>query len=241
MVNKENVIAMIPARMGSTRLRRKNLALLNGRPLISYAIEAAKQSGVFNRIVVNSENKIFSEIAKRYHVEFYQRPPELATSSAKSDNVVYDFMINNPSDILVWVNPTSPLQTGEEIQKVVNYFIRERLDTLITIKNEQVHCLYNGRPLNFDTDEIFAQTQDLQPVQCLVYSVMMWRCNTFLKTFKEKGHALFCGKIGYYPVSKISAIIIKTKEDLMMAEYMLRALQHNKVYEVRYDELTERI
>ena len=71
MKDKANIIAMVPARIGSTRLKMKNLALINGKPLISYAIEAAKASGVFSRVVVNSDNEIFAGIAKRYGVDFY--------------------------------------------------------------------------------------------------------------------------------------------------------------------------
>ena len=49
------VIAMIPGRIGSTRLPMKNLALLGGRPLLSYAVRAAKAAGVFDRIIVNGD------------------------------------------------------------------------------------------------------------------------------------------------------------------------------------------
>ena len=49
-------IAMIPARIGSTRLKYKNLALINGKPLIYYAINAAKNSKMFNKIVLNSDD-----------------------------------------------------------------------------------------------------------------------------------------------------------------------------------------
>ena len=68
---RPKIIAMIPARRGSTHLKAKNLALLNGRPLVSYAIEAAKASGVFDRVVLNSEDDIFSGIAQEYGAEFY--------------------------------------------------------------------------------------------------------------------------------------------------------------------------
>jgi len=95
----KNIIAMIPVRMGSTRLRIKNLALLAGKPLVYYAIQAAKHARTFKRIVINSEDEIFSKIAKRYNVEFYKRPSQLATGKAKSDSVVYDFLKNNPCDI----------------------------------------------------------------------------------------------------------------------------------------------
>lgn len=171
--NRPNIVAMIPARMGSARLAMKNLALINGKPMIYYAIKAAKESGVFDSIVINSADAVFSEIAIWYGVEFYKRPPEWATSTAKSDHVVYDFIKKNPCDIVAWMNPTSPLQTGGEIRAVVECFIKEGLDSLITVKNEQVHCVFKGKPVNFDYDGIFAQTQELTPVQPFVYSVMM--------------------------------------------------------------------
>ena len=241
MSTKLNIIAMVPARIGSTRLKMKNLALLNGKPLISYAIEAAKVSGVFSKVIINSDNIIFSEIAKRHGVGFYLRPDKLGSSTTKSDNVVYDFMIKHPSDIIAWVNPTSPLQTGDEIREVINYFVKENLDTVITVKNEQVHCIFEGRPVNFNTAEIFAQTQDLKPVQPFVYSIMMWRNKTFMDTFERQGYALFCGKIGYYPVSKETSIIIKTKEDIMLADYVMQPKSSLVEYEVKYDDIIKEL
>ena len=232
-------LAMIPARMGSERLKMKNLALLNGRPLISYAIEAAKTAGMFDRIIVNSENEIFREVARRYAVEFYRRPMELGSSDTRSDAVVYDFMRQYPCDILAWVNPTSPLQTGEEIRKVVNYFIDQKSDTLITVKSEQVHCVYEGKPVNFSTEEPFAKTQDLNPVRVCVYSVMMWRTKKFMESFEKKGHALLSGKVDYFPVGKLSSIVIKKEEDLMMAELLLKTLGDQETFKVRYDDLAE--
>ena len=237
-MNKDiNIIAMIPARIGSTRLKMKNLALINGKPLIYYAIEAAKTSGVFNKVVLNSDNEIFADIAKRYDVGFYQRPRELGSSTTKSDTVVYDFMSKHPSDVLAWANPTSPLQTGYEVNEVINYFIKEGLDTLITTKNEQVHCVYQDKPVNFRMEEIFAQTQDLEPVQPFVYSIMMWKNRTFMDEYEKHGHALFCGKVGYYPVSKEAALVVKTEEDLMLADYIMRAEKQKRGQGIEYDTL----
>ena len=234
-----NIIAMIPARIGSTRLKMKNLALIDGKPLIYYTIEAAKTSGVFSRVVLNSDSEIFAEIAKRYDVEFYQRPVELGSSTTKSDAVVYDFMTKHPSDILVWANPTSPLQTGDEVKDVIKYFIKEGLDTLITTKNEQVHCAYQDKPVNSRTEEIFAQTQDLEPVQSFVYSIMMWRSRTFMDTYEKRGRALFSGKVGYYPVSKKTSLIVKTEEDLLLADFIMRAEKQYKGQRIEYDKIVQ--
>jgi CMP-N-acetylneuraminic acid synthetase len=236
-MKKETVIAMIPARMGSTRLARKNLALLNGKPLVSYAIQAARESGVFDRVIVNSEDAAFSGIAARYGAEFYQRPVQLGGSSVKSDDVVYDFMMKNPGDITAWVNTTSPLQTGEEVKNVITFFCEQQLDSLITVREEQVHCLYGGRPLNFNEQGLFAQTQDLVPVQRFVYSVMMWRNNTFCEAYEKQGHAFFCGKTGYYPVSRESALLVKTEEDFRLIHCILTGKEQNKDFHVEYDPL----
>jgi len=234
---RKKIIAMIPARIGSTRLPRKNLALLDGKPLIYYAISAAKESGVFDRILLNSDSHIFKDVAERYGVEFYHRPEDLGSSKAKSDSVVYDFMKKHAGDILVWVNPTSPLQPSSEISDVIDYFIENNLDSLITVKNENVHCLLDGQPINFDSGELFAQTQDLKPVQPFVYSLMMWRYAPFMKAFEEKGYALLNGKIGFYSVSNLASVIIKTAEDLKFAEYVLTGRNNIGDYEIKYDPI----
>lgn len=240
-MDKTRIIAMIPARIGSTRLKMKNLALVNEKPLIYYAISAAQESGMFDQIIINSDHEIFKEIAARYGVDFYKRPPELGSSTTKSDDVVMDFVEKNPCDVVAWVNSTSPLQTGEEVRDIVHYFLKESLDSLITVKDEQVHCLYQSKPLNFEPEESFAQTQDLTSVRLFVYSVMMWRSQIFMHQYKKKGYALFCGKTGFFPASKLSSIIIKREEDLMLADFILRAFAKDDSRQVGYDKLIEDI
>lgn len=204
--------------------------------MISYAINAALDSKVFSSVCVNSDNSIFAEIASRMNVEFYRRPHELGSSNTKSDEVIYDYFLSHQeADVLAWVNPISPFQTSQEVSDVVNYFLKESLDSLITVEEKQVHCIYRGRPVNYQTDEPFAQTQDLQPINPFVYSMMMWRRQAFLESYSKNGHGLFCGKFGVYPVNKLTGLIIKNASDLMMADYMMRALKESKGYELRYD------
>jgi len=236
---KLNIYAMIPARFGSTRLKMKNLALIDGKPMISYAIDAAKKSDVFDRIIVNSENIIFSEIAARYKVDFYHRPEDLGSSIAKSDAVVANFMESYPeADVVVWVNPIAPFQTGVEISKIIKYFLKNDLDSLITVEEMQVHCNFMGKSINYNKDEIFAQTQDLNPVQPFVYSLMMWKRDAFLSDYMNKGFSLFCGKFATYPVSKSSGIIVKTAKDLKLADFLMRAKNNEKSgYLIKYDKL----
>ena len=91
---KVKVIGMIPARLGSKRVPKKNLRLLNGKPLITYAIESAKASGVFDEIYLNSEADIFEEIAIDHAIKFYKRPEHLASDQTNNDEFALDFIEN---------------------------------------------------------------------------------------------------------------------------------------------------
>jgi len=235
------IVAMVPARMGSTRLKMKNLALINGQPMIAYAIRAAQQSGAFQRVVVNSDHPDFKIIADRYGAEFYQRSGPLGSSTTKSDAVVHDFLLHHPCDVVVWVNPIAPLQPAQEIREVVDFFAKSQLDTLMTVQDLKVHCALDGQPLNFSFNGEFAQTQDLKPVQAFVYSLMMWRAIAFLSAMAERECAMFCGKVGYYPVSKLSSVIIKTEEDLLLADALARTLDQGDNRQVCYDPIGLRV
>ena len=90
------LIAMIPARMGSQRLKQKNLRKINGVTLIAHAIRKAKAAGVFDEIWVNSEHPTFGDIASQEGVFFHRRPDVLASNTATSEDFVYEFLTNHP-------------------------------------------------------------------------------------------------------------------------------------------------
>ena len=234
MQNK--VYAMIPARIGSQRLKFKNLAILNGKPLIYYAIKSAKNSGIFDKIYLNSDDKIFSKIAKRYKIDFYKRNKKLGSSKTKSDSVVSDFMRNFPqADIVVWVNPIAPFQTGKEIKKIVTFFKKKKIDSLITVENKKLHCNFNNKPLNYLKKSKFAKTQDLKEIQMFVYSLMMWKRKRFIRDYKKNKSAILCGKSHFYAVKNPSTIIIKSKEDLMLADFIMKS--KSKKFILKYDKI----
>ena len=236
---KKKIYAMIPARIGSTRLKYKNLALINNKPMIYYAINAAKKSKIFDKIIINSDHNIFKKIAKKYKVDFYQRPKKLGSSKTKSDEVVVDFMTSFPeASTLVWINSVSPFQTSNEIRNTIKFFYKKKLNSLITVENKQVHTFYKNKPINFRYNELFAQTQDMVPVNPFVYSIMMWQRKQFLFEFKKKGYSFFSGKFGVYPVSKLTSLLIKTEEDLLLADMIMKFIKKNKTNKkISYDNL----
>ena len=89
-----------------------------------------------------------------------------------------------------------------EIKKAVDYMISNKFDTVITSKKEYFHSLYENDPINFKINEKFAKTQDLKPIQSLVYSLMMWNSKSFLEAYNAKGFGMLSGKVGFLKLTK---------------------------------------
>ena len=79
----------------------------------------------------------------------------------------------------------------------------------------------------------FEQTQNLIPVKEMVYSLMMWKNNSFLKSMKIRGNAILHKKIGYYNVNPMSGIIVKNAQDLQLIDQILKS-RKRKNFKLKY-------
>ncbi len=210
-------IAMIPARMGSQRLPKKNLAPLKGAPLIVHAIRKCKEAGVFDRILVNSEHPDFGPIAEVEGVEFHQRPEELGSNNATSEDFVTEFLEVNPCERVFQVHSIAPLLTAQEVRDFVSAMVEEEADVFLSVVDDQLECLYRDEPVNFTFAEK-TNSQDLDPVRKVSWSITGWRAQTFLDAKRRGACATYAGKRGLFPVNKMAGHVIKTEEDLRIAE-----------------------
>ena len=147
------IIGFIPARLGSQRVKMKNLRLIAGKPLIAYIIETAKETGLFDELYINSEAEVFSELALECGVRFYKRPEHLSTDKANNDAFAYDFILKHPCDVCVQLLPTSPLITPEEIKGFLQTMKEGQYETMVSVINHHIACLYEGKPVIFTTTE----------------------------------------------------------------------------------------
>ena len=114
------IVCMIPARMGSKRVPKKNIRLLAGEPLISYSISSAIKSKVFDEIYLNSEDEVFRSIAKSKGISFYKRDKKFARDNSNNDDFLIDFVQNISCDIVIQLLPTSPFITSSQIRNFTN-------------------------------------------------------------------------------------------------------------------------
>ena len=137
---KENkIIAIIPARGSSKRIPRKNIKILARKPLIYYTIKAALGSKYLDRVIVSTEDKEIAQISQKYGAEIIKRPKELATDESKTVDVVFhtlDVLIRKKNYIprlVVFLQPTSPLNTSRDIDKAINIFFQEECESVASV------------------------------------------------------------------------------------------------------------
>lgn len=234
---KPVIVAMIPARLGSQRIPKKNLRFLGDKLLTQWVAESCKEADVFDSIYINSEGDVFDAVAKEIGVCFYKRPEHLASSSATNDEFALDFINNINCDILVQVNPTSPFTRAEDIKCLVKMLIDGQYKTVHTVKEEQIEGLFNNRPLNFDPAKPMPPSQELTPIQLFTSSIMAWDVNTFVTNMKNYNCAVYGGedKIGYYVIKGDGIIDIDNEKDFFLAEAILNMKNisvEKKYYEV---------
>ena len=139
------MIGFIPARGGSKGLPGKNIKALNGKPLIAYTIEAAKQSQVLDKIIVSSDHEETLAVAHQFGAEVDNRPAELARDESSIDGVLKDFIDRyqlSPDTLLVLLQPTSPLRNAQHIRDAISWYQENNCAALISVKSVDPKLMY---------------------------------------------------------------------------------------------------
>ena len=141
---KKNIIAIIPARAGSKRVKNKNIRFLNGKPLIQYSIEEAQKSNFINEIVVSSDSIKILNLAKQYeNISIVKRSKDLSNDKAESFPVIVDAIKkisiskNKKFDYFIMLQPTSPLRKVRDIdfclKKLINKFSYDSIVSVVEV------------------------------------------------------------------------------------------------------------
>lgn len=140
MSTKKSILGVITARGGSKGIPGKNIKPLLGKPLIWYTIEAAQKAGVFNRLIISTDDEKIAEVAKSYGCEVpFIRPKELAEDATPHLPVLQHAVQflkkkeNSEPDYVMILQPTSPLRQPFHIKEAVDLISKERADSLVSV------------------------------------------------------------------------------------------------------------
>ena len=226
MVTK--TVAMIPARLGSKRLPKKNLQVLGSMTLVEAAVHRCLEAGVFEEVWVSSESQEILELAGRAGARTHVRPENLADDFATSEDFVADFLNSHECTSLFQVHSIAPLIAPARLKEFRNWFVSEGFDTGLSVDQIFLETLFLSKPVNFSYSRK-ENSQDLEPLFRINWSITAWKSETFLKS-RGAGHGgTYSGRIGHFPLNQLESIVIKDEIDLLMARAALTLPTFSKI------------
>ena len=150
------IVSLIPARGGSKGIPMKNIVQLNGRPLISYVLQASLGSRV-DETWVSTDNTMIEKVCLRQdkRINILKRPSELARDDSTTEDAMFHFAYWVTFDVVVLIQPTSPMVTSEQIDRGLktfesgeydSVFSAAKVNDMLTWKKKE----YGLYPLNYD-------------------------------------------------------------------------------------------
>jgi len=218
-------IAIIPARIGSKGIPRKNIKDFCGKPLISWLVEALNASSI-DEVIVSTDGKEIKDCVNAIaldKVRVFNRHPDTAKDEASSESVVLDYLErtqHDDDDIVILAQATSPWTQPEDINQAVDKVINNECDSLLSVvpnhaflwngKGESINYDYSNRPRRQDMADQYMENG----------AFYITRAGRFKTSQNRLG-----GKIGYYIMPAYSAIELDDEHDWLLAEAIMQQLK----------------
>ena len=229
--NDRLAVAIIPARGNSKRFPRKNIALLNGLPLIAYPILAALSSKLIDIVYVSTEDDEIASISLEYGASVpFKRPPEFSGDYVTADKAVSHMLRtliyehHMPIDISVLIQPTSPFVLPLHIDQSISLLTNNNFDSVTTMTEvDHRHHPYNlsypddnnGWEFIFPYERSQALARQDKPSVYQFGNLFATKANTMID------HGRFGASKGSVYIEPIYSWDIDFEWELKAAEYLL--------------------
>ena len=226
------VLAIIPARGGSRGVPRKNLRPLGGKPLLAHSIGHALSAELVTRTTVSTEAAEIAEVARKWGAEVIPRPAELARDTAATDPVLLAALQHLEQregyvpDLVVLLQPTSPLREAEMIDDAIRTLEREKADSLLSVyRSHDFHWRKSdtgAEAINYDHKDR-PRRQDLEAQYTENGSIYVTRTEVLKAEATRLG-----GRTALYEMSPLYSVQIDSPDDLILAESLLSLLRRRR-------------
>lgn len=225
--NTPNTIAIIPARGGSKGIPRKNVIDFCGKPLIAWSIEQANESESISSVYVSSEDKEILQISEESGAKLITRPEVLATDTSPSEDSLLHALehirevAGQTMDVMVLLQPTSPVRTAKDIDEAINLFFSSGADSLFSAAVLDDFCVWQEKEgelksITYDYENR-GRRQDRKPHYLENGSIYVFRTEVL-----ERYHNRLGGRIVLYPMPMWKSYDIDTPEDKEICEYYMK-------------------
>ena len=215
------IVAIVPIKLKSKRLKNKNFKKINGRPLYKYLLDKLKLTN-FDEIYVDSNSPEIEEYCKLKNYKFIKRLPKLAHDNANGNDLLnYHSTIIN-ADIYFQLFITAPLLKIKTINNCIKKIKKsKKYDSILTSKSVQTWFWYKGKPVNYDP-KILPRSQDAHPLVFETTGLYGIRKKILLSKKARIGNKPY-----FYEVSDEEAIDLDNLKDFEYLEYYVKQNLHS--------------
>lgn len=226
MLNDKRILAIIPARGGSKGVPKKNIRLLNEKPLIGWTIEAAQKSAYIDKLILSTDCEEIAEVARQFNLEVpFLRPNHLAQDDTPGIEAILHVVSLLPGfDYIVMLQPTSPLRTTDDIDECIKKCIKEKHKSCVTVvcTEKTPYWMYqmdtSTKLLPFLCDKSIFRRQDA-PITYMLNGAVYIAEKQFLESEKSYLTNETCG----YEMPHNRSFDIDTEFDFKLVEWILNS------------------
>jgi N-acylneuraminate cytidylyltransferase len=225
----KKILAIIPARGGSKGIPKKNIKVINGRPLIFWSIKSAIDAGFFD-VVVSTDSEEIADIAIKSGATVHElRAKELSEDETPTEPVLLDtytkYYLNSSIDAIALLQPTSPIRDLVSINGAVQKFRNSNADSLLSVVRTHSYFWKNiSSPNSLHSFEFRKRRQDLLEEDILYRengSIYITKVNVLMSYKNRLG-----GKISMYEMSEYESYEIDSMEDFIIVESLMRYTEY---------------
>ena len=216
------VVALVPIKLNSQRLKYKNILDLGGKPLCYHMTEKLVEvQGIDETYVYCSDEKIKDYMPKK--MKFLKRNTYLDGNLVKGQEIYESFIKQIDADIYVLAHVTSPFIKKESIQNALDKVLSGEYDSALSVKKVQTFTWYKGKTLNYDLEDI-PRTQDIEPIYYETSAFFIFRKEVFTKMGKRR----IGDKPYFQEIDDIEAVDIDYLEDFKFAQAIIKSRNCNE-------------
>ena len=182
MTNRNNIVAIVPVKGNSVRVKKKNLTKFANSNLFKIKLQQLKKTDCFKKIVISSESKKILNYAKKNGFGIHLRDKFFSTSKVPMSDVYKNIASEIDGEYIAWINVTNPLCDEYIYQSAVKKFktISKNYDCFLSaVKNKQ-NYFYKNKPINFKRSP-WPRSQDLQPIISLPFAISILKRKDMIK------------------------------------------------------------
>ena len=221
---KKKIVAIVPVRKGSQRIKNKNFKKFGNSNLLEIKLNSLKKVKLIDEIVVSTDSELAIKIAKKQNVLYHKREKYYASSKCSNSEFFENLARSIEGDFLMYTPCTAPLLKHKTIEAFIKKFIRlyPAYDSMNTVNYVEEHLWLNNKPLNYNPKRS-PNTQELPNILKLTYGANIIARQKMIKKKNVLGDRPY-----FHNIDEVEGLDVDNPVDFEIANYLFKKIRYKK-------------